>query len=122
MTDFPKYRKKEATNLIFRELDFYHYMCLSDARKDLTIIHGGANGVDSAASDWCLGVDSVEEIIYHPNWDKYGKAAGPMRNIQMLDLETPNLVLAFWDGISKGTKQMIDYAESKGYGVNVIFI
>jgi len=43
-----------------------------------------------------------------PDWDKYRKSAGFIRNQQIIDACT--FVLAFWDGKSKGTKDTIDKA------------
>ena len=46
------------------------------------------------------------------DWNKYGKAAGPKRNEQMADYA--DALIAFWDGKSRGTKNMIDLAEQLG--------
>jgi len=43
------------------------------------------------------------------NWNQYGKAAGPKRNRQMANYA--NALIAFWDGKSRGTKNMIDLAK-----------
>jgi hypothetical protein len=63
-------------------------------------------------------------VIPHPaDWEKYGKAAGPIRNAEMIrrhpDLE---LVLAFHDNlaISRGTRDMVVLADKKGIPVEVI--
>ena len=49
---------------------------------------------------------------YPADWTRYGYAAGPIRNQQMLDEGRPSLVLAFHNDFehSKGTKDMIDKA------------
>jgi hypothetical protein len=61
---------------------------------DLTVISGCAKGPDTFAIHWAnyLGL-RVER--YPARWDKYGKAAGPMRNQQMIDEGKPDLVIAF---------------------------
>jgi hypothetical protein len=46
--------------------------------------------------------------VFYPDWDKYGKKAGPLRN--ELIIQSADLVLAFWDGTSRGTKSSIDFA------------
>jgi hypothetical protein len=51
------------------------------------------------------------------DWDTYGKSAGYRRNVEMA--EHADALLAFWDGKSKGTKHMIDIAESKGLQIYV---
>jgi hypothetical protein len=78
--------------------------------RSMTIIEGGARGADKAAADWArgnhnLGVDLEE---YTPQWQRYGKAAGAIRNRIMLQKQ-PTFVLGFHDHIheSKGTADMI---------------
>jgi len=90
--------------------------------NDLYIIQGEAKGADSMARD--IGTTFVREkniLSFPAEWDKYGKGAGPIRNKQMLD-EGPDLVIAFHSDIenSKGTKNMVDQAWSKGVPVYVI--
>ncbi len=46
------------------------------------------------------------------DWKRFGRAAGPKRNEQMANYA--DTLIAFWDGNSKGTKHMIQIAESKG--------
>jgi hypothetical protein len=83
------------------------------------IIEGGAKGVDRNAKAYAMqkGIPFEE---YPANWDKYGKAAGPIRNKQMLDEGQPDLVIAFLAPNSKGTKNMIEQATKAGVPVKVI--
>jgi hypothetical protein len=82
---------------------------------DLTIIEGGCSGADlyakSAAKEFGIPVKE-----YPADWEKYGLAAGPIRNKQMLDEENPDLVIAFHANIenSKGTKNMVTQAKQRG--------
>jgi hypothetical protein len=78
------------------------------------IVHGAARGVDSIA-DYYAQVYGYEVHPHPANWDMYHRAAGPIRNTEMLS-ENPNLVLAFHDDIvnSKGTKNMVNQAITKG--------
>jgi hypothetical protein len=52
------------------------------------------------------------------DWESLGKRAGPIRNTQMGDYA--DALIAFWDGKSRGTAHMIDYAKKKGLKVLVI--
>jgi hypothetical protein len=66
---------------------------------------------------------SRQELIVHAypaEWSKYGKKAGIIRNLEMLD-QGPELVLAFWDGESRGTKHTIDQALKRKINVEVVF-
>jgi hypothetical protein len=77
----------------------------------VTIIHGGASGADSIADDWAIiNWCPVEE--FKADWKKYGKAAGPIRNKQMLDEGKPDVVIAFPGG--RGTQNMVQLAEERG--------
>ena len=78
------------------------------------IVHGAARGVDSIADYHARQLGY--EVRPHPaEWDKYHKAAGPIRNTEMLQ-EKPDLVLAFHNDLvnSKGTKNMVNQAVKAG--------
>jgi ABC-type Fe3+-hydroxamate transport system substrate-binding protein len=93
------------------------YDKLDELKPDL-IIHGGAKGADSLAGDWAAYND-VPQRIFLPDWELYGKSAGIRRNNQMLDTK-PDLVLAFWDGASKGTAHTIEQAKKRGLQTEVV--
>ena len=78
------------------------------------IIQGGAKGADRIAAQFAL-VYNIKCLQFDANW-KIGRAAGPIRNKQMLVEGKPDLVIAFHDDLanSKGTKNMIDYTKSIG--------
>lgn len=84
-------------------------------------ISGTARGADQ------LGEKFAEEYNYPikrfpADWDKYGKSAGYKRNEQMAlyAKEDNGVLVAFWDGQSKGTKHMIDLANKHGLRVFII--
>lgn len=80
------------------------------------IISGGACGVDTSAKEYALshGLILTE---YLPEYDKYGRSAPLKRNITII--EKSDLVLAFWDGISHGTKFVIDNCKKMNVPVMV---
>jgi hypothetical protein len=85
------------------------------------IVEGEARGADKM----CRYV--AEQLGYpvrkYPaDWEKHGKAAGPIRNRLQFDTEQPDLVIAFHNNLaqSRGTKDMVMYAQSKGTPVNVV--
>lgn len=84
-----------------------------------TVISGAARGVDKLGEDWAHD-HQVPCELYPANWSKYGKSAGPIRNIQMA--ENAEALIALWDGKSRGTKHMIDTAKSKNLKVFVKLI
>jgi hypothetical protein len=82
-----------------------------DVLKQHTItylITGGARGVDTFAELYAMAHD-ISIRVYMAQWDKYGNAAGPIRNKQMLDEGKPDLVIAFPGG--KGTANMVKLAK-----------
>ena len=85
---------------------------LDTISRTTIIIHGGARGADSLAGNLASG-RGWGIMRFPANWSKYGRAAGPTRNQQMLDESKPDLVVYFHDDIenSKGTKDMITRAE-----------
>jgi len=86
------------------------------------IIHGGAPGADSLADE--VGKARGLEVEPFPaDWKAYGRAAGPIRNRQMLREGKPDLVLAFHDDLSrsKGTRDMVKQARKAGIPV-LLFI
>jgi hypothetical protein len=86
--------------------------------RNTIIISGAAKGVDTLAEEFADDV-GLEKDIFPANWDKHGKAAGPIRNQQMLE-HGPDLVLCFFKNFekSKGTKDM--YQRAKKAGVKTI--
>ena len=78
--------------------------CVRQFMSPITcILQGGARGIDAAAKG-CLGNEyTVKE--YPALWAKHGKAAGPIRNGQMA--KEGDYLLAIWDGLSRGTGNMI---------------
>jgi len=75
---------------------------------NIIIISGGAKGTDTFAEQFAIE-SGFETYIYLPDWNKYGKSAGFKRNQQIID--NCDILLAFWDGKSKGTQDSINKAK-----------
>lgn len=71
------------------------------------LVHGGAKGADTLAMLWAEK-NEIPVRCFPADWDKYGKQAGFIRNKQMA--EYADVLIAFWDGKSRGTKIMIELA------------
>jgi len=69
------------------------------------IVSGGAKGVDMTARNYSL-TNNIELTEFLPEYEKYGRSAPLKRNIDIISYA--ELVLAFWDGKSRGTKFVID--------------
>lgn len=75
---------------------------------DLVLINGMAHGADTLARDWAIESNVMTED-YPANWNKYGSAAGPIRNQQMKDSGL-DILIAFPPGergIKSGTAGMV---------------
>jgi hypothetical protein len=78
---------------------------IEDSGFNITeIVSGRAKGVDKLGEHYGL-VKNLPVKLFPADWDKHGKAAGPMRNRQMADYADAAVIV--WDGVSKGTKHMI---------------
>jgi hypothetical protein len=98
------------------------------------IISGGAKGADQLAEQWSKEFLNQLPLVIRPDWEDishsdailkyndkgecYDARAGLRRNEQIA--EKADLVIAFWDGQSKGTKQIVLYARQIGKAVEVI--
>ena len=82
---------------------------------DVEIIDGMAPGADTLAHEVAEDWDMLTRR-FRAEWDKHGKAAGPIRNQKQLDEGKPHIVLAFHRNIakSKGTKDMVNRARKAG--------
>ena len=96
------------------------FMVENDPLEEYVIVEGGARGVDTMAREFAE-VNGLQVKEFKPNWEKYGRAAGPKRNDEMTKFVAENngKALYFWDGESKGTKQCIISARKRGIPVTV---
>jgi hypothetical protein len=84
-----------------------------DPRDELIIIEGEARGADTIAKEWAEAHLPEENIKKFPaDWDRYKRAAGPIRNKQMLEQGKPDLVLAFGGLNGRGTNNMVAQAKN----------
>lgn len=94
---------------------------IPDDKDKITIVSGTARGADK------LGETLAIEKGYHikrfnPRWDVYGKSAGIIRNKEMAEFASKGelgILIAFWNGKSRGTANMIDEAHKNNLEVFV---
>ena len=117
-TDYTFFRDKmeEIALARFPRMDADEY---GNFLYKVTIISGGAKGADSLAADWAA-VNWAGYEEYRADWNKHGKAAGPIRNQKMLDEGKPDLVIAFQGG--NGTNDMINRAKKADIEVIEVLI
>mgnify|MGYP000079560953 CR=1 FL=1 len=108
---------------------------MSQYLLDVTqIVTGGAKGADQLGEKWCLDYLNQVPILIYPDWKnifqpraviksdkngrKYDAMAGIRRNEKIVDQS--DLVIAFWDGKSKGTQHVINYSRKQKKEVKVV--
>ena len=105
---------REFTDFERLELEILKRISVEKIEK---VISGGAKGADTLASQFA-GKHKIPLLEFKPDWAKYGKGAGLMRNTQII--ENADIVFAFPTATSKGTRDSIRKAKEKGKIVKVI--
>lgn len=81
------------------------------------IISGGTKGVDACAREYAIA-HNIKLTEFLPEYKKYGRNAPLLRNISII--ERADVVLAFWDGKSRGTKFVIERCYDIGKRIYII--
>ncbi len=102
-------------NLLKKQVDYYR-----EHKGTITeVVSGGAAGADSLGEMYAIE-NNIPIKVFNADWNKHGRAAGPMRNKQMADYA--DVLIAVWDGQSKGTKNMIDQMNKLNKPVFIVWI
>lgn len=80
------------------------------------IVSGGARGVDTVAKEYA-NRNGLKLTEFLPEYERYGRSAPLKRNITII--ENADIVLAFWDGKSRGTKFVIDNCRKRNIPIKV---
>lgn len=100
--------------------EFCRYLSHVDWFLDVSeIVSGGAYGTDSMAKLYALQ-NNIPITEFLPEWDKYGKKAGPIRNEKIVNY--CERLIAFWNGKSAGTKNSINLARQQNKLGLIIYI
>ena len=100
-----------------KHIDF----CIQNLKNayDLVFLSGGCRGADTLGEKYAK--ENGYKIERHPaDWGKFGKSAGPKRNREMAD--AADYIICFWDGKSRGTKTMIEFAKKYNKPLKIIYI
>ena len=94
----------------------YVFSVLDEYKGEISmVVSGGARGVDSFAAEWC-DLNEVACTLVSPS-DFSSKFSYIERNWRIVDLS--DKVLVFWDGVSRGTKSVIDYCKKKDKDISL---
>ncbi len=92
---------------------------VADDEKPSTIISGEAKGADTLAEHYAKE-HGLELWVFKPDYQQYARSAAHVRNRLIVD--NADMVLAFWNGKSTGTKYTMDYAKRQGKPVKMISV
>ena len=107
----------------FNDYDFlkknvdYFLQGINPNNEEIEIVSGNARGADKLGERYAKE-HNLPVKLFPANWDKYGKQAGYLRNQEMANYA--DVLIAFWDEKSKGTKHMIDIAKKQDLTVIVV--
>jgi hypothetical protein len=101
-----------------RSFNDYELLRQTLSKLEITlVVSGGAKGADSLGEEYA-NANKIPTKIFLPDWDKYGKSAGMLRNSDIIN--EAEIVVAFWDGESKGCKDAIAKANKLNKKVLII--
>lgn len=100
--------------LLKEKCDYYFQ---NQQPEDIVIVSGHASGADALGERYAQERGFQLET-FPAYWKAHGRAAGPIRNARMAS--AANALIAFWDGKSRGTKNMIETAKNHNLKVVVV--
>jgi hypothetical protein len=101
-----------------RNFNDYELVKETLTKLDITLlISGGAKGADSLGERYA-SENNITTLIFKPDWVKHGKGAGMIRNTDIV--KNSDIVVAFWNGESKGTLDSIRKSEKLNKGLMII--
>lgn len=92
--------------------DYQKLSSVLESVKPACIVHGDSPGAEQMAGRWARD-HRINEIPFPADWQKFKKAAGPIRNSTMIEAACPDLVIAFPGGA--GTDDLV----AKAYDANI---
>ena len=114
--DFPKLMNS-CIDILFKITE------QNDDLDKIRIVSGTARGADQLGEQYAK-IAGYEISRFPADWDGLGKRAGYVRNAEMAKFAVADgnygVLIAFWDGQSKGSKHMIDLAEKYGLEVHIV--
>lgn len=111
------------TDEIMSYLEYMDDKNIVENPDQVKFISGTARGADVLGEQFAYNW-GYEVVRFPADWDKLGKRAGYVRNAEMAKYAVADdnfgVLIAFWDGKSKGTKHMIDLAKRYGLEVHIV--
>lgn len=111
---FTDYKRLEK---VLMEIHFGLFAFGESKTRITSIVAGEARGADLLAKEFAARHHFAYQG-FPARWEQEGRSAGFNRNVRMID-ERPDLVVAFWDGKSRGTAHTIELAQRAGINTQV---
>lgn len=117
--DFDDFSKlmNSCINILFKITDQNNNL------DKIRIVSGAARGAEQIGEQYAK-IAGYEVTRFSADWDRPGKRDGYVRNAEMAKFAVADgnygVLIAFWDGKSRGTKHMIDLAEKYGLKVHIV--
>ncbi len=92
------------------------HMLSNKTHDNIEIVSGNANGADKLGEKYAIE-KGYKLTLFPADWITHGRSAGPIRNKQLS--EYGDALIAFHDGVSKGTKNMIDLATQRNLKIKI---
>ena len=92
-----------------------------DSLKNIEIVEGGATGIDSLAKSYAIS-KNIKYKEFPADWNKHGRAAGPIRNKQMAEYSNILIAFRYVDNPSRGTENMIMQAKDNNLKIITVNI
>lgn len=90
--------------------------------KITVLVHGACRtGADKLADEWARSNPGIEIERYPARWERYGDAAGPIRNEHMVKLGA-DICVAFLASDSRGTKNCIALARRYNIKTEIYYV
>ena len=125
---------RDFTNqsFVFSALDIVFSKLTKNQRKDnnpleiknlesIEIIEGGATGIDTLAKFYAIN-KNIKYKEFPADWNKHGRAAGPIRNKQMAEYSDILIAFRYVDNPSRGTENMIKQAKESNLKIITVNI
>jgi len=108
---------REFNNYSLLAKKLHHLLKEKAETHKIVIVSGTARGADKLGELWASRHDHEVER-FPADWNKHGKRAGYLRNKEMA--EYADALIAFWDGVSRGTEHMVNIMEKLGKPVRTV--
>ncbi len=92
------------------------FSILSGINNIELIISGGAKGADQMAEEFAKQ-HNIDTLIFKPDYNQFGRGAPLIRNKHIVN--SSELIVAFWDGKSRGTKNALEHTQKSGKKIEI---